>query len=147
MDEDCALIENPVEILFANTLLMMKNSSPSKAGVSRSFLEEFLVAAEEIDRSASDADSLSSDPISRKRPILEHSDSCDSSESQPTNSKKLCRGRYRCGRCGQPKTNHICALVNQYACLGSTATQVEIGCSLLEGARVLTARPRSISKL
>jgi len=145
MEQRMPIDHAAVEMCFANALLMMKHSSPAEqVQINRSFLEEFLIAAEGTERSPSDADSTSSGSHKRMRKDL--SESCDSSDSQMM-ARKNARGKYRCGRCGQQKTNHICALLNTYACLGTAATQVDLSCLFSDGDRVLTARSRSISEL
>lgn len=103
---------------------------------------------------------------SQKRPRLDKSDSIDSIDCNADDSvtvsvprvfrsltkkatylftlqdvKKGLRGKYRCGRCGQQKSNHICNVEAKNVYVYTTATQVEIGpIDLSCGVRTLTVR-------
>lgn len=51
------------------------------------------------------------------------------------------RGKYRCGRCGQPKVNHVCPYVD--ATTRSASTQVEMGVSEIHAEKVITVKNTS----
>lgn len=61
---------------------------------------------------------------------------------------KNSRGKYRCGRCGLPKTNHVCSVESKFIITYCATTQCEpldTTLSSFNHYRTITARPRNIS--
>lgn len=61
-------------------------------------------------------------------------------------AKKNLRGKYRCGRCGMPKTNHVCSVESKFMVQYCAATQCEAGDASLasfSSFKTLTVRPRA----
>lgn len=80
------------------------------------------------------------------------SDTADAVVSKPTSddhqqqAKKNLRGKYRCGRCGMPKTNHVCSVESKFTVQYCAATQCEAGDASLasfSSFKTLSVRPRA----
>jgi hypothetical protein len=156
---------------FAETLLMLKNSR------SPTFESSMYNPLEIVSTSSHDSESDSLTPNKRPRLIDDDAASLSSmvlpSQSSLENTsflsstqiasgalqssstalsspkKQIYRGKYRCGRCGLPKTNHVCTVESKFMITYCAATQWETSDAtreMLRQYKTLSVRPRSINQ-